>query len=151
MKVGKRVRGSLYLHRSAVSSLLPDDVSRVNAASDRCDFKWNVLRLSPGGVTLLKYADFEDDPFPALEASLSIRDGEWIPTRRDYSTRSNPPILHRKELLVGPDHPKRTEWAATTERLVACGAFKNAHLIGTRRVWATRLSSLGLAADGGTQ
>lgn len=147
MTVGKRVRGSLYLHRDAIASLPQREVSRVSAASKQCDFDWNVVRVSADGLSFLKYRDFEIDPFPSLEASFSIREGEATAAKRDFSSRKNPPILHRKELLVSIEHPNRAKWEAVTRRLVACGAFDNAHLIGTRSAWIARLAKLGLKPE----
>lgn len=148
MRTGKRVRGSLYLHRAALACLSPDDQSRIAAASQDCPFEWNVVRVARGELALLRYADFDGEPFPSLEASFSTRDGAETAVTRDYSARANPPVLHRKELLVSPDHPRRAEWEALTQHLLARGAFEDAHRIGTKTAWAARLASLGLGADG---
>lgn len=148
MAVGKRVRGALYLHRSAIALLQSADAARAKALTEAVEFEWNVIRVSADGIALLLYANFDEDPFPVLAASLSKRDDGTGEVRRDYSLRSNPPVLHRKELLVQSTHPRWPEWSATTERLVLMGAFADAHRIGTRNAWAARLASLRITPTG---
>lgn len=143
MPTGKRVRGATYLHRSALSALPDADRKRVDAAALSTGVAWNVVRVSRDDISLLDYADFDDDPFPALRASALVRPGRNAVTR-DYSARRNPPVLHRKELLVGDDHPLRSTWSAVTDRLVAAGAFADSHRIGTREAWRRRLEELSM-------
>lgn len=143
MARGKRVRGATYLHRSALSDLSRADRERIDAAALSTGVAWNVVRLSRDEVSLLDYVDFDDDPFPALRASTLVRnDGDVV--TRDYSARQNPPILHRKELLIGDDDPRCSKWTEATNRLVEAGAFADPHRIGTRNAWRRRLDELSI-------
>ena len=148
-KVGKRVGRSIYLHRSALP-FIPDDrkavveVAARNAGWDA----WNVVRLEDGGrVSLLEYQAFEDIPFPALlESRLVDIDGRVA--RRDFRSSGNPPILHRKELLLPPGNPRVPEYAALTAELESKGLFEDANRIGTRQVWEARLNQAGIVLVG---
>ena len=40
-------------------------------------------------------------------------------------SKNNPPVLHRKELLVHPNHPDRAKFLSLTAQLEDLGAFKN--------------------------
>jgi hypothetical protein len=57
----------------------------------------------------------------------------------DYRGRSNPPILHRKELLLAPTDPRRNGFAALTRDAEELGLFQEAHKAGTRERWEARL------------
>lgn len=140
--VGKRIRNALYIHESALAWLPAIKWERVRIASSFCELQWNVARIEPNRIGLLLYRDFDLDPFPALAASWSFATGAAMPSTRDFSKCANPPILHRKELLVAPDHPRRREWSNVTARLTAAGAFRDPHRIGTRERWAERLRQL---------
>lgn len=145
---GKRIRGATYLHRSALQALSAADRTRIEAADRMTGCSWNVVRVARGEISLLDYADFDDDPFPALRASTLVREANGQIVTRDYTARSNPPILHRKELLVGDDYPRRSDWVRATLRLVEAGAFADPHRIGTRDAWRRRLEELAIDERG---
>jgi len=146
---GKRIRGATYLHRSALGTLDDANQARVRLATRTTGAAWNVVRVARGEVSLLHYGDFEVDPFPALRASTIVHDDGRV-VNRDYSQRFNPPILHRKELLVRDDHPHRSAWSSATARLVQAGAFVDPHRIGTREAWRRRLRELAIDETGET-
>ncbi len=149
MALGKRIRGATYLHYSALGSLDAADQKRIGLAIRTTGATWNVVRIAQGEVSLLNYGDFEQDPFPTLRASTTVHDDGRVVTR-DYSQRSNPPILHRKELLVRDDHPDRSAWITATAKLVQAGAFVDPHRIGTREAWRRRLRELAIDETGET-
>ena len=97
------------------------------------------------------YQDFSA-PFPELDLALSCNILEGTVRKTDYRRRSNPPILHRKELLLPEDHPLVPAAARLTEQLEFHGAFADARAIGTKNGWAARLESIGLTiVDGELQ
>lgn len=149
VKVGKKVGRSVYLHRAALSALPEAGRTLVSAAARVAAWDaWNVVRVEEGGrVSLLEYESFEEHPFPALLESRLV-DVDSKVARRDYRASVNPPILHRKELLLPPDHPRIAEFAALTAALEAKGLFDDANRIGTRQAWAVRLREAGVALDG---
>ena len=106
-KLGKRLPTALYIHRDAVSELgeqLSDFVTKISLAVG-CD-DWTILKLFSRELRLsfLSYPDFYEDSYPALRKShvdLVAKKTE----KRTCSEQENPPILHRKELLVSDTHP----------------------------------------------
>lgn len=146
---GKRVRGAVYVHASAVPQLPPEAWTKLGRAlAVAKDTPWNVVRLEADAVGLLLYEDFEDDPFPALVASARIALPSLAVERRDFSGAANPLILHRKELLVSAEHPEAKRWAALTAALQARGLFREPHLIGRRKAWQERLAKAGVRVEG---
>ncbi|WP_220092806.1 DNA phosphorothioation-associated putative methyltransferase [Paraburkholderia unamae] len=100
-------------------------------------------------VALLHYPDFFEDPFPALAASWVFPEGAQQPASvRHYRDSLNPPILHRKELLVGEGHPKYAAWAELTSSAEAVGLFDNTTTIGFAMNWRQLLQQKGLTIVG---
>ena len=101
--------------------------------------KLNAIRQS---VTFLWYQAFETDHFPALACATTCD----LTNRKAMTRRylgGNPPILHRKELLLPKDDPLVEESIRITEKLEIAGAFQNPREIGTLKVWRRKLRSLG--------
>ena len=117
--LGKQVGDEWYLHRSALRAVA--DTARLDAIQGAlaalpgdAEAAINVVKFNvrSGRVSLLVYGDFDDDPFPTLISSWTqARNGSGF-TRRSYADSLNPPILHRKELLVQESHPGRASWCA---------------------------------------
>lgn len=148
---GKRVGGSVYLHRSALLLLTAPEREAVQKAASAAGWDaWNVARLdggSTGRVALLEYESFDAVAFPALLESYLV-EPNGSATRRNYRSSANPPILHRKELLLAPDHPQRPLFAKLTAELEAKGLFTDSIRIGTRQAWEKRLHDAGVRIDG---
>lgn len=145
---GKRVGGALYLHRSALATLSPDQASLVQAVARQCEAPWNVAKIdlsARGGVSLLDYEPFDAAAFPALRHSYRLAEGGVLATRR-YGAE-NPPILHRKELLLPLQHPDRPRYAALTAALEARGLFVEMPRRGRRKPWAQALQEAGIAVE----
>lgn len=144
--VGKRVRDSTYVHASARDWLEPEQLKLLRRAERLArDFVWNVARIGKSDVTLLDYASFDEDPFPPLRASLKIEPVTGKIAPRSFAAAANPPILHRKELLLSPGDARTKLWAELTHALVEAGAFADSNRIGHRSQWRCRLESLGLS------
>lgn len=72
---------------------------------------------SPGyapSPVALTYEDFSAE-FPSLLESLTIDLNDGRIVSRSYRTRANPPVLHRKELLLGPDDPAVEAFGLSTD------------------------------------
>lgn len=145
-RVGKRVGGALYLHRDAIDLIDADARRRVGEASDRSSASWNVVKIEPKAVSLLLYEDFDGSAFPCLLESVRVTDERVV--RTDYRSRENPPVLHRKELLLRQDDPRIPLFASLTRSAESHGLFAAPHLIGTRQAWARRIAEAGLALVG---
>lgn len=150
--VGKRVHGTLYLHRDALEALDTAERDLVREAGRLVgDFAWNVVKLDPeraGRVGLLAYEPFEAAPFPALLESATVDVGTGRVARRSFRGSPNPPILHRKELLLPSDHPERERYAALTRVLERLGLFAETSRIGFRQAWEARLAAAGVRIEG---
>lgn len=144
--VGKRVSGALYVHRSAVDSLLPAQSRLIAAAAGHVpQGNWNVAKidLADGrAVSLLDYEDFADRAFPALRQSRRVDLETGAVTVRRYG--KNPPILHRKELLLSPDAPGREAYVALTRELEQRGLFVDITRRGRQDAWEAALAQAGI-------
>ena len=67
---------------------------------------------------------------------------------RNYRRSRNPPILHRKETFLAPDHPLYAKFSRLTRQEESKGLFEETTTIGTRRGWEQVLSEKGLALRG---
>ncbi|MBN8442628.1 MAG: DNA phosphorothioation-associated putative methyltransferase [Thauera sp.] len=150
--VGKVVAGRIYIHRLAISRL-PDTLRTLAttalAVCPDADATANVLKIDEiaGVVSALHYPDFFTAAFPELREAWHIRVSEGIVSYRSYESSLNPPILHRKERLLPPDHPDFTRFSQLTEQAEALGLFEDPHLIGFRRAWDARISHAGYQLD----
>jgi DNA phosphorothioation-associated putative methyltransferase len=147
--VGKRVGGYLYLHRSAQDRLPGGDrIALLRAVEMAPDINWNVSKTSADKVSLLLYEDFSRQAFPALLSATKIDLATGTTKFTDYSGRANPPILHRKELLLPPDDARIPAFAAITRLAEEKGLFADTKTIGTREAWNRLVEAAGLRIDG---
>jgi DNA phosphorothioation-associated putative methyltransferase len=148
-EIGKYVGGATYLHKSAVGSLRLDVASVVSRAEALIgEFEWNVVRIAKHSVSFLLYESFDLSAFPALLASVKVESDSGIIARTKYGGRTNPPILHRKELLLLPDDPRLPLFRALTVAAEEHGLFRDSHRIGTRGAWEARIAEAGLVLRG---
>ena len=145
---GKVVGGAAYVHISAIERLEPRliKISKVAKEIIQKDIQWNVIKFDLKDIdklSLLLYEDFEKSEFPALLNSFQVR-----LSKRKYQSRihskSNPPILHRKELLLDPSNPKIEKYEALTSSLEERSAFKNISKYGTKIPWEQNLKRLNI-------
>ncbi|MBK1630282.1 hypothetical protein CKO31_05875 [Thiohalocapsa halophila] len=70
---------------------------------------FNLVRIDADGaeLALLHYPGFVDEPFPALAQSWRVDLAAGTLGFRTYADSLNPPILHRKELPLPADDPRR--------------------------------------------
>lgn len=150
--VGKKLPDDLYVHRSALDSLEP--LLRIYEGCGRAylgDVEGaNIIKIHrrSGKLSYLVYPEFEDDPHPALLRSVRVNLRSRQIDCNDYSQSANPPILHRKESFLGPDHPLREKFARLTAQEEKQGLLDDASGIGTRDGWARRLAERGSALKG---
>jgi DNA phosphorothioation-associated putative methyltransferase len=146
---GKRIKGHLYFHVSALGLLDPSLRERVQLAAawvgPSADAEFNVIKIGEAGqqISLLSYKDFFANPFPELQRSCVVDLTSGRTKHLRYDRSDNPPILHRKELLLPPDHPEVQLFATLTQQLEVAGLFRDARRIGFARVWKERLHTAG--------
>ena len=144
-KVGKILPEAIYVHASAVEHL--DPLLRVYEGCGRAYLGEvegaNLVKIHrrSGKLSYLVYSDFETNAHPALKRSvkLSLRTREL--ECLDYSSSENPPVLHRKETFLHPDHPLYARFSRLTKQEEAHGLLDEPNGIGTRSAWEERLRS----------
>ncbi len=147
--VGKHIRGNRYFHVSALEGLAPLLREQVQLAAAhaglRVDTDFNVVKIDEekSQISLLSYEHFFEHPFPCLKYSYVVDLTSDRVKHLRYDLSENPPILHRKELLLPHDHPQRHLFAKLTKQLEAAGLFREARRIGFARVWEERLQTAG--------
>ena len=121
-----------------------------NCLSEFKAIAFNVLKinLKTHRLSILEYADFEEDPFPTLLTSHSFENPSSLPIKRSFSSSLNPPILHRKELLVEHNHPQINRWIETTRLAESLGLFEESQSIGFKLNWLKRIESKGYVLQG---
>jgi DNA phosphorothioation-associated putative methyltransferase len=152
-EIGKHIGERIYLHLSAVDSLSlegRDALTRAQELSDVRSDAFNVVRFEPANdtVTFLQYTDFFEDACPALSESWKVCIGENNVAHRRFDESFNPPILHRKELLLAPDHPDRSRFERLTTQLESIGLFQDPVRIGFRLQWERLLAERGFRLVG---
>jgi DNA phosphorothioation-associated putative methyltransferase len=147
--IGKKIGEYRYLHGSALHVLEPEVQQRIADAASRASIvigkNFNVVKLSSrtDDLTLLNYPTFFEEAFPILEQSWKF-DLETLDYRyRVYSESINPPILHRKELLLTPDHEEIPRFSALTKEAESVGLFDDTKRIGFLQEWERLLKDKG--------
>lgn len=145
LPVGKRISNTIYIHRGVLEDLLALPSELTYLVKTRLS-EWNCLKISISNKTIsfLQYEDFEESDHPILSKALTVHPGKGTSRLVQYREDRNPPILHRKELLVGPSHPRFEEWAAQTRREEELGLYDNPSTIGFLDNWNELLAEKGL-------
>lgn len=151
--VGKLVGDNLYVHRLCLDGLSVDQrflIQQAEALAPGILDATNVIKIDAKNRTLsfLNYPGFFEEGFPSLAESWRIRLDTQRLTYRSYSESLNPPILHRKELLIPLDHPQRECFAELTTQTEQLGLFSDNHLIGFKRLWEQKICTAGYLLDG---
>ena len=135
--LGKNVRGDVYVHVSALAALHLHVREQVQCATTRAklaaETEFNVIKINQQGtkVSLLYYPDFFEISFPALQRSCVVDVESGDIKYLHYDLSKNPPILHRKELLLSPDHPEVPTFAALTQQVELSGFFTTPGVLGS--------------------
>jgi len=152
-KIGKVVAETVYIHALALDYIDPSLSGLVREALSICAEavpSTNVFKIDCRNrvVSLLNYHDFFERPFPELSESWRIHVEHKRVSYRTYGESLNPPILHRKELLLPPDHPRRGEYEHLTAQAEQIGLFSDTTTIGFRRTWEAKIRVAGYCLIG---
>ena len=141
--VGKLLPDALYIHHTAVSHLPP--VLRVYEGCGRqlagAVDALTLVKLfrRRARVSYLAYEDFDRVAHPTLRHAV-VADLHRLDLQfRDYTRSDNPPVLHRKELLVADGYPARPRFARLTAHEQRLGLLDATRTIGTQTGWKTVL------------
>jgi hypothetical protein len=143
---GKRIGGFMYIHKSGQKLIASNYAEAIKKSLPLLrDFStWNVIKLNiknPKKLSFLEYESFEHAEFPSLFRSCQVDLNLKKTTVRQHSN-INPPVLHRKELLMHPNHPEREKFKNLTDQLENMGAFKDIVKLGTKLRWQAELARL---------
>ena len=148
--VGKVVRGDLYFHVSAALDVTEAARTAMLEASQIVKVEpttgFNIVKIGRGGtvVSLLAYANFFEDAFPQLERVRTVNLAAGRYRERTYDGGANPPILHKKELLLSLDNPSRPLFEKLTIALEERGIRQNRPGLGFRKQWHEYIANKGV-------
>jgi len=149
---GKRIGSTLYIYAENVEYI---DNNIFPGIKDllKClvfNFKFNVVKLNLKlcKISFLHYPHFFEIPHPELTTSTTINLSNKKIKKYDYSRSNNPPILHRKETLLEPDHPLIPKFCALTKAEEMLGLYSNKTMIGYKRNWDQLLAEKNLFYEG---
>ncbi|WP_249348232.1 DNA phosphorothioation-associated putative methyltransferase [Pseudoalteromonas aurantia] len=140
LTVGKSLPTAIYLHQSALQTVLPAELYQLlqhTIKHHQFEHPWNVLKLFKRDfkLTLLYYPDFETYAYPQLHTSITVNLLENTFKITDYQSSNNPPILHRKEAFVLPNHPLIEQFKQHTREGEQIGLYQNTKTIGFKNQW----------------
>jgi len=147
--LGKKVLQNVYWHCSLTESQNVEVRETIEAAETLANLKpnldYNVVKYDGKSsiLSLLWYPDFFEDPFPALETSFRVDLARQSVEKRTFKTSLNPPILHRKELLLSKDAPNIEQFQRLTETAEQLGLFENPIQIGFKQAWDSLIREKG--------
>jgi DNA phosphorothioation-associated putative methyltransferase len=151
---GKSVARNVYFHVSLLDTLEPESRDAVHAAGKVAQIHpgedYNVVKLSrdKNGVSLLDYPGFFEEGFPVLRRYWTVDLENHTVRFRTYENSLNPPILHRKELLLPTNHPQRQMLEALTSAAEQIGLFDDPCRIGFKQAWDILLAQRGFKVAG---
>ncbi len=149
---GKLMPSALYIHVDAISALAP--ILRVLEGTARAligkidEATLVKFHLDQPVLSYLSYPEFDADPHPALASGYVVRLDSLRADYRDYRDHANPPILHRKELFLTSQDPRKPRFDRLTKQEMRWGLFEHPDRIGTKRVWNQLLDERGLTYRG---
>jgi DNA phosphorothioation-associated putative methyltransferase len=136
----KELPDALYLHKETLARSHKQLSKVIDAIANALKIppeQWNIAKLSKTQfhLSLLWYPDFFDQAYPELKQSISVDLARLSHKTLRYNSEENPPILHRKELMLLPEHPRYQEYVDITLEAELAGLFEQAQLIGFRDSW----------------
>jgi len=145
---GKKLPGAIYIHESVLSAI-PKQLrtllqqAAINLGLDTA--AWNIIKFSTKDfrISLLHYPKFFEDSYPALHCSYTINIEQNTFRKTNYTKSQNPPILHRKETFLLPEHPSVPDFVEITKEGEGIGLYKNSKSIGFKKSWQDLIENKG--------
>jgi DNA phosphorothioation-associated putative methyltransferase len=147
--LGKKVLNNIYWHSSLTPAQAEDVQQRIAEAETLANVQagtdYNIVKYDSNSqaLSLLWYPGFFNEAFPALEKSYRIDLGTQRVEKRSYQASLNPPILHRKELLLSPNDPHNAQFKELTATAEQLGLFENTLRIGFKQAWEKLIAEKG--------
>ncbi|MBT6051955.1 MAG: DNA phosphorothioation-associated putative methyltransferase [Candidatus Scalindua sp.] len=150
----KTVGRNVYFHRDSLELLDIGIREKIHSATELAgadaEKNFNIIRVEEGGesLSLLCYSSIYEEAFPALHMAWKINPHTSIVSYRSYHQSSNPPILHRKELLLSQSHPRYKMFCELTKSAESLGLFDDVSRIGYQKQWLDLINRKGYLLDG---
>ena len=149
MILGKKVLNNVYWHSSLTTAQNAEVQQHISEAETlanlQADIDYNMVKydVNNGLLSLLNYQNFFDEPFPALATSYRIDLKARRVEKRSYQASLNPPILHRKELLLSPNDARIAPFKELTATAEQLGLFDDTIRIGFKQAWENLIAEKG--------
>jgi hypothetical protein len=144
----KKVGSHEYFHISQINQIDQFRTDQIQQAIELAkveDGQFNVIKCSliADQITLLNYPGFFSEAFPRLNCYWSVDLAKQSVQFRTFEESINPPILHRKELLISQDHASRVLFSQLTASAEQIGLFADPLRIGFKLAWEALLEKTG--------
>jgi DNA phosphorothioation-associated putative methyltransferase len=148
IKYGKSLPVAKYLHIQCSEFIPPRLLHFIdNMISDLAlqNTGYNILKfhLDSFKVSLLSYPSFFDESYPPLNKSYVIDLSKSSFSVKNFEHSSNPPILHRKETFLHPNHPFVPKFNEITVEGEEAGLYENTRKIGFKKSWLKLIEEKG--------
>lgn len=148
IEVGKKLPDSIYFHKVAFKDNPPplvNVIKNIAKALKINDSDWNIVKVFKNDfrISLLSYPNFFEDSYPCLSRSVNIDLKKLQHRVTDYTETDNPPILHRKETMIPPNHESFESFQTITEEGEAAGLYENSRIIGFKNSWERLIAKHG--------
>ena len=152
ISLGKHLPDAIYLHESALESAPPElmaYLARSIAKLGLGNRQWNLIKFyrRDHKITLLEYPRFFEYAYPALALAYTMDLEKESFRQTDFRDSGNPPILHRKETFLKPDHPSVTTFREISAEGEKAGLYDTPRSIGFRQSWERIISRKGYMLD----
>jgi hypothetical protein len=138
----KRVGGNLYAHRSDLQVGRRPEVRRA-ASRLPSEAAWDVVKTNGRAVTFSRVPRFNEDSEPAIAEQWRVDRGGRV---RHMRPGDNPPVLHRRELMV-PEGYGGFDVERARRRTASYDGLVDSSRIGRRRGWDRERRRIGLAEN----
>lgn len=137
---GKHLPEAIYIHKDAFTALPAELVTFIHAVATALKIDtetWNLVKLFKRDfrLSLLSYPTFYTDSYPSLTQSVTVDLNKLTHRVTKYQDSDNPPILHRKELMVLPSSNYHSLFSQITEEGENAGLYENTRIIGFKQSW----------------
>ena len=139
-EIGQKRSHSLLVHVSALEQLDPllrlyeGCASRTIGRPEEATVV--KFHLNKPKISYLFFPTFDTEPHPVLQISMQISLRNLHVRYQDYDIDDNPPLLHKKELLVTQDYPSYNKFAKLSNQERKWGLLDDSSNNYTRQSWA---------------
>ncbi|WP_277994438.1 DNA phosphorothioation-associated putative methyltransferase [Aeromonas encheleia] len=139
---------AVYLHKECLAASSPQLYRFVCAVAQALKLhqqEWDLVKLGKREfrLSLLSYPTFFQDAYPILQQSVTVDLVKLSHTVIRYESQDNPPILHRKETMLAPDHPQAESCRQITEEGELAGLYDRPRMIGFKASWERLIAKHG--------